>query len=89
MIIKTENILHEDAPETFLSYAENAGTNVLRWRNSSGAQASWAVQIGKTGEEKAEIVLLGTATPSGTAGTLTANTEFEVICCNRTLLGCT
>lgn len=77
MIIKVKNNLAESAPKTFISFNEAAGTNTLRWKNPSGFNASWALQIGETGEEQTEVVLLGTATPAGTAGTLTANTLYE------------
>ena len=76
MIIQTTNNLHLSAPKTYTSYSEVSGTNVLRWKNPSGFNASWAIQVGETGEEQTEIVLLNTATPSGTAGTLTANTLY-------------
>lgn len=77
MLINTLNNLTINAPKTFLTNAEASGTNVLRWRNPNGFNASWGIQVGETGEEQTEIVLLGTATPSGTAGTLTANTLYE------------
>ena len=76
MIIRTQNNLTVNAPKTFLTHDEVAGTGILRWRNAAGFTASWAVQVGETGEEQTEILLLGTATPAGTAGTLTANTSF-------------
>lgn len=77
MIITTKNNLTENAVKTFLSYDEVAGTSVIRWKNPEGLSASWALQLGQTGEEQAEIVLLGASTPSGTAGTLLANTLYE------------
>ena len=77
MIIKTRNTLHENAIKTFTTHPEVAGTNVLRWANPNGFSASWAIQVGEVGEEQTEVVLLGTATVAGTAGTLTANTLYE------------
>ena len=77
MIIKTDNNLTVDAPKTFLTFNEASGTSVLRWKNPGGFSASWAIQVGETGEEQSEVVLLGTSTPAGTAGTLTANTLYE------------
>lgn len=77
MLIQQDNLLHKDAVKTFLTHTEVSGTNVLRWRNPNGFAASWAVQVGEMGQEQTEVVLLGTATPSGTAGTLTANTLYE------------
>jgi len=77
MLIKARNTLAETAGKTFLTHTESAGTNVLRWKNPSQFSASWAVQVGETGEEQTEIVLLSTAAVSGTAGTLTANDSYE------------
>ena len=76
MIIKTLNTLTEDAPKTYLTFAED-GTTALRWKNFSGFSPSWAIQIGETREEKSEVRLLGTATIAGTAGTVTVATSFE------------
>lgn len=77
MIIKALNNLTVGAPKTSTTFPEVAGTNVLRWQNPNGFGASWAIQVGNTGEEKAEVVLLGASTPAGTAGTLTANTAYD------------
>jgi hypothetical protein len=76
MVIKARNILADENLKTSLTNSEVAGTNVLRWKNPAQFGPSWAVQIGKTGMEQSEVVVLGTATPSGTAGTLTANTLY-------------
>ena len=77
MIIKTRNLLSVGVPKTFLTNLEAAGTNILRWKNPSGFNASWAVQIGEAGEEQSETVILSSSTPAGTAGTLTANDSYE------------
>lgn len=79
MIIPSRNTLANQSwiPKTYLTHTESAGTNILRWSNPNGFSASWAVQVGETGEEQTEVVLLGASTPSGTAGTLTANTLYE------------
>lgn len=77
MIIKSQNNLHTDAVKTFTTFPEASGTNVIRWANPNGFSASWAIQVGEVGEEQTEVVLLGTATVAGTAGTLTANTLYE------------
>lgn len=76
MILKTRNTLDINVPKTFLATSLASGTNVLAWTNPTGFQASWAIQIGKTGEEQTEVVLLSTSAPSGTLGTLTANTLY-------------
>ncbi len=77
MIIKTYNTLSEGAPKTFTTFPEVAGTNVIRWQNPNAFGSSWAIQLGETGEEQSEVVILSSTTPSGTAGTLTANTLYE------------
>lgn len=77
MIISVKNNLTVNAPFTYSTYQEVAGTNVIRWKNADQMQASWALQVGATGIPQSEIVLLGVASPAGTAGTLTANTLFE------------
>jgi len=77
MIIKTLNNLHETAPRTYTSFPEVAGTSIVRWKNPAGFTASWAVQLGEVGEEQTEVVILGASSPSGTAGTLVANTLYE------------
>lgn len=77
MIVQARNNLDQQAPVTYTTYPEVAGTNILRWKNADQMAASWALQVGATGIPQAEIVLLSASTPSGTAGTLTANTLFE------------
>ncbi len=76
MIIKSLNNLTETAPKTYLSNTEAAGTTVFRLRNSNGIGSAWAIQIGETGEETAEVLLLS-GTPSGTLGTSTAASRYE------------
>lgn len=78
MIIRTRNLLHESAPKTYLMNTEAAGTTVFRLRNTTGFGSSWAVQIGETGEEQTEVLLLNGNPPSvGTLGTTTAASTFE------------
>jgi hypothetical protein len=79
MLIQARNTLTDPpyAQKTYLTNQEVSGTNTLRWGNPDIFSASWAIQVGETGENQSEIVLLGTATPAGTAGTLTANTVYE------------
>lgn len=77
MIIRATNNLDVNSTYSFLSTSINSGVASLPVKNINAFNANWAVQIGKTGEETAEIVLLGTATPSGTAITTTANTRFS------------
>ncbi len=73
MIIRNLNDLHVKAPITYLANDEAAGTTVLRAKNTTGFDDGWAYQVGKTGEERTEVVL-GTST---NVGTLTvATTDF-------------
>lgn len=76
MLIRAENLLHLDVPKTYLTHDEVAGTSVIRWSNPSGFSASWAIQVGEVGDAQAEVVILSSSTPAGTAGTLTANTLY-------------
>jgi len=46
-------------------------------KNINSFTASHAIQIGKTGEEQAEIVVLGTAAPSGTSLTTVGTLRFS------------
>ena len=77
MIIKAQNLLDTIAQKTYLTQTDSASGTVLHVKNMAGFGASWGVQVGDTGEEQSEIKLLGTATPSGTAGTLTAGLSFD------------
>lgn len=77
MLIQTRNNLTDNVPQTFLSVDVAAGVSVLGWKNPNGFNANWAVQVGKTGEEQTEILLLGASTPAGTAGTTTGNTLYS------------
>lgn len=73
-LIKTRNLLHENAPYTRLSFAESLGTTALRVENTSGLTTSWAIQIGEVGQEQTEVVI-GTNT-NGTSITCGA-TAFD------------
>ena len=78
MIIRAFNNLAKQAPRTHLSFTEAAGTSVLRWKNPNGFAASWGIQVGETGQEQSEVLILSSGNPTGgTAGTTTANTLYE------------
>ena len=64
-IVRIKNTLDEQSPLTYLSVKSSVGT-ALYIRNPNAFEASWGVQIGKSGEEKSEVLKLGTSTPSGT-----------------------
>lgn len=72
-LIKTRNTLHEEAPQTRLSDAESASATSLRVENNTAMTTSWAVQIGKTGDEQSEVKI---GTPSGTGTITCAATSF-------------
>ena len=70
MIIRSRNLLAINSPKSYLSNSEVAGTTVFRIRNTSGFGSSYAVQIGETGEEQTEVLILS-GSPGGTVGTTT------------------
>lgn len=75
--IYTENSLQVNAPITYLTAIATAGTSVFPVKNINAFNASWAIQLGATGEAQTEILLLSSSTPSGTLGTTTANSRFD------------
>lgn len=76
MLIKAINSLDKKAPYSNTTVDINAGTTIPV-KNISQYYASWAVQIGNTGEEKSEVRVLDSATPSGTAINLTSALSFD------------
>ena len=67
MIIKVQNSLDLTAQVTYLTQQENLGTTAFHVRNATGFAANqWAIQAGKTGEEKSEILVISGGAPSGT-----------------------
>lgn len=77
MILKVKNFLDQSAPTTYLTQIENTGTATLHVQNAVGPSAQWALQVGKTGEEKSEIVVLNSSDPSGTTYVLAGTTTFD------------
>lgn len=57
MLIKSTNYLDNDASKTQLTNPEVTGTTVIRVQNTLSMSNGWAIQLGRTGEEKAEVVL--------------------------------
>lgn len=77
MLIQIENNLDKFAQNSYLSQSVVAGTNALPIVNVSNFQSGWAVQIGRTGEERSEIKVL-TAGPLGSAAlTTTAGITYD------------
>ena len=64
-IIRSLNDLDNNAPLTYLSNDEVAGTTVIRAKNTTGLTTGWAFQIGKKGEDRTEVIL-GTVSNIGT-----------------------
>lgn len=75
-LVKAINQFDINSDYTYLSSALAQGGSVVNWDNPSGFSASWAIQIGKTAEEKTEILVLGTATPAQGAGTVTGTALY-------------
>ena len=67
MIVKALNDLSDKTSPTYLANDEVAGTTTVRVKNTTGFTTNWAVQIGKTGEDRTEVVI-GTVTNVGTLG---------------------
>lgn len=67
MIINLTNSLtqQQGIQQTYLSGTIGAGATTAPVKNISGFNSQWAVQIGQTGEETAEVLVLSGA-PSGT-----------------------
>lgn len=86
MIINLSNTLTQNQ-ENQITYIStpggvSAGGTQIGAKNIAGFKASWAVQLGQTGEEQAEILVLGTASPSGsvlTFGTSPSNTAGTML----------
>lgn len=77
MFVRQINNLTLDVPKTYLATAISSGTAVLPVKSWAGFSSSWAVQLGETAENQAEVLLLGTAALSGTLGTATANCLYD------------
>lgn len=77
MIVKTRNILDKSSQYSYLSEALSAGTGPLKVKNINPFTASYAVQIGNTGENQAETIMLGTATPAGTGILIVGTLRYD------------
>lgn len=76
MILRVQNNLQDLAPFTFLSQGEAVGVGTIHVQNASSFTANYAVQIGRTGEEKTELIKLNSSTPSGTQLVSSGTTIF-------------
>jgi hypothetical protein len=77
MLIKVKNSLDTLAQSTYLSQPTAVGAGTFPVSNINGGAASWAIQLGKTGEEKSEVLLLSASTPSGTALVTTGTARYD------------
>lgn len=77
MLVKVRNLSDQDTPFTYLSNGEAVGAATLRVKNINGFSASWAIQVGKTGEEQAEILMISASAPSGTSLSITGTARFS------------
>lgn len=79
MILQVQNNL-DSLTTTQSSYTSSnlsSGGTAIPVKNINAFEAQYAVQVGKTGEEQTEVVLLGTATPSGTSLFLSGTLRFD------------
>lgn len=76
-IIKAINSLDKKSQKSYLTSDMDVGDSAINWDNNSGFRASWAVQLGETGQERSEILTLGTATPGVSAGTATGTAKYS------------
>ena len=76
MLVRARNTLDTTALSSNLTNNTAIGASTLPVQNINSFSASWAVQLGRTKEENAEIVVLGTATPSGTALALSGTARY-------------
>lgn len=77
MIIRAVNNLDVSANYSFMSVSKTSGVGTIDVKNINQFSANWAVQIGKTGEERSEIKIISASAPSGTSLIFTANTTYE------------
>ncbi len=77
MILSVENNLDKKSLYSFTSTSISSGGTAIPIKNINSFTASHAIQVGKTSEEQTEIVLLGTAAPSGTALALSGTARFD------------
>jgi hypothetical protein len=77
MILKVQNNLDQQALYSYSSVNILSGGTLAPVKNINAFTAEHAVQIGKTGEEQAEIVLISSGAPSGTALNLAGTLRFD------------
>ena len=68
----SNNLIDQTTPFSYTSSAIVSGDSTIPVRNINAFTTSYAVQIGRTGEEQSEIAII--ISPSGTALTLASGT---------------
>jgi hypothetical protein len=76
MIIQQPNPNTAGLPKTYLSTSIGTATSIPV-TNLNSFQASWAIQVGETGEEKSEIQVLAGTAPAGTALAIIGTTSYS------------
>jgi hypothetical protein len=76
MIIRAKNNLTDLAVSTNISVGANAGVGTISVKNIAGFTANWAVQLGKTGEELAEMRIISSIDAGDSELIFTGNTSF-------------
>lgn len=77
MILKAKNLLDKQAPYSFTSSSVAAGGTLFPVKNINQFYTSWAIQIGKTGEEKSEVLNITASAPTGTALFTTGTAKYD------------
>lgn len=77
MLIKALNNLDTLASFSYLSMGEVAGAGTLRVKNINPYYSNWAVQVGPTGEESSEILVLSSGAISGTSIVVTGTAKYD------------
>lgn len=75
-LIKAVNNLDKSSLYTSLASSLASGGTALNVYNVNAFQASWGIQVGKTGEETAEVLMLGASAPSGTTLNTTGTVKY-------------
>lgn len=76
MLIKTRNLLTLNAPVSYLSSSTQVSGTAFPVQNINQFTGNWAIQLGQTGEEKSEILILSSSV-SGTALNTTSAARFD------------
>ena len=77
MLLKVKNLLDQQAISTNLTQQEVVGVGTIHVQNANGFNANWGIQVGRTGEERSEILVLSAAAPSGTSLVLSGTNVYS------------